>query len=135
MKRCLLVVCVISILYAPAAPAESLRDWADQSLSDEAVVIARVTVISIQESQQSKNIYYTVQVDDCVKGALTARNMLIRVPQSYFPAQKVGSRRPLDIGQDATLYLKNGPQGTLRSSLVLALVPSGGDIRYEGPFS
>ena len=129
MKRCLLVVCVISILSALVAPAEALRDWADQSLFDEAVVVAKVKVISIEETQRSENIYYTVQVNNCVKGALTARNMLIRVPKSYSPAQKVGAKRALEVGQDATLYLKNGPQGTLRSSLVLALVPSGSDIR------
>ena len=129
MKRFLLVVCVISILYAFVAPAESLRDWADQSLFDEAVVVAKVKVISIEETQRSENIYYTVQVNDCVKGALTARNMLIRVPKSYSSAEKVGTKYPLAIGQDATLYLKNDPQGMLGSSVVLALVPDGADIR------
>ncbi len=123
MKTVLSLSIMLCIIFLCIPTSHAITDHVTEALIERAMVIAKVRVISFEESEHTGTAFYTLQVDNCVKGGLNTTNMLVRVPKSYRPSKMVGEVRELGIGQPATLYLEAGPQGIAMSSVVLALVP------------
>ncbi|HEV7506542.1 MAG TPA: matrixin family metalloprotease [Thermoanaerobaculia bacterium] len=107
------------LLGASAASATTYLSISDGDLSDQAAVVSRVKIVSVEPGPVSgmPSTDYLVEVEEVMKGDLPGSTVVVRVPGGVRAdglGLKIWGAPEFQPGDQALLFLEHGPDGNLR---------------------